>query len=92
MTQKEIEDLVNGLPNLPIFEGVGSMVYVINDGGTVLKYEYLLLTGELVKSSGSYINKGTGTDYVKRCLKEYMRNNYGTFIGVAYFHKELIHE
>lgn len=92
MTQKEIEDLVNGLPDLPIFKGVGSMVYAVNEVGMDPMYEYLLFTGELVKSSDSYINKGGGSDYVKRRLKDYLKYEWGTFVGVAYFLKELVNE
>ncbi len=81
MTDKEIDELVDNLPDLPPYrEMVGDQIYAVSNSSGVL--EILLNTGEITRGGG-IVHR---TDLYKTQLKNRIKGG-DTFLGVGIVHK-----
>jgi hypothetical protein len=84
MTDKEIDELVDNLPDLPPYrEMVGDQIYAVSNSSGVL--EILLNTGEIITRGGGTVHR---TDLYKTHLKNRIKGG-DTFLGVGIVHKRL---
>lgn len=84
MTDKEIDELVDNLPDLPPYrEMVGDQIYAVSNSSGVL--EILLNTGEIITRGGGIVHC---TDLYKTHLKNRIKGG-DTFLGVGIVHKRL---
>lgn len=84
MTDKEIDELVDNLPDLPPYrEMVGDQIYAISNSSGVL--EILLNTGEIITRGGGVVHR---KDLYKTHLKNRIKGG-ATFLGVGIVHKRL---
>lgn len=82
MTDKEIDELVDNLPDLPPYrEMVGDQIYAISNSSGVL--EILLNTGEIITRGGGVVHRN---DMYKTHLKNRIKGG-DTFLGVGIVHK-----
>lgn len=82
MTDKEIDELVDNLPDLPLYrEMVGDQIYAMSNSSGVL--EILLNTGEIITRGGGIVHR---TDLYKTDLKNRIKGG-DTFLGVGIVHK-----
>jgi len=82
MTDKEIDELVDNLPDLPPYrEMVGDQIYAISNSSGVL--EILLNTGEIITRGGGIVHRN---DMYKTHLKNRIKGG-DTFLGVGIVHK-----
>jgi hypothetical protein len=83
MTDKEIDELVDNLPDLPPYrEMVGDQIYAMSNSSGVL--EILLNTGEITRGGG-VVHRN---DMYKTHLKNRIKGG-DTFLGVGIVHKRL---
>lgn len=83
MTDKEIDELVDNLPDLPPYrEMVGDQIYAMSNSSGVL--EILLNTGEITRGGG-IVHRN---DMYKTHLKNRIKGG-DTFLGVGIVHKRL---
>lgn len=83
MTDKEIDELVDNLPDLPPYrEMVGDQIYAMSNSSGVL--EILLNTGEITRGGG-VVHRN---DLYKTHLKNRIKGG-DTFLGVGIVHKRL---
>ena len=81
MTDKEIDELVDNLPDLPPYrEMVGDQIYAMSNSSGVL--EILLNTGEITRGGG-VVHRN---DRYKTHLKNRIKGG-DTFLGVGIVHK-----
>lgn len=82
MTDKEIDELVDNLPDLlPYREMVGDQIYAVSNSSGVL--EILLNTGEIITRGGGIVHR----NYMyKTHLKNRIKGG-DTFLGVGIVHK-----
>ena len=81
MTDKEIDELVDNLPDLPPYrEMVGDQIYAVSNSSGVL--EILLNTGEITRGGGV----AHRNDMYKTRLKKRIKGG-DTFLGVGIVHK-----
>ena len=84
MTDKEIDELVDNLPDLPPYrEMVGDQIYAVSNSSGVL--EILLNTGEIITRGGGIVHC---TDLYKTHLKNRIKGG-DTLLGVGIVHKRL---
>ena len=84
MTDKEIDELVDNLPDLqPYRKMVGDQIYAISNSSGVL--EILLNTGEIITRGGGVVHRN---DMYKTHLKNRIKGG-DTFLGVGIVHKRL---
>jgi len=84
MTDKEIDELVDNLPDLPPYrEMVGDQIYAVSNSSGVL--EILLNTGEIITRGGGIVHRN---DMYKTHLKKRIKGG-DTFLGVGIVHKRL---
>lgn len=82
MTDKEIDELVDNLPDLlPYREIVGDQIYAMSNSSGVL--EILLNTGEIITRGGGVVYRN---DMYKTHLKNRIKGG-DTFLGVGIVHK-----
>lgn len=83
MTDKEIDELVDNLPDLPPYgKRVGDQMYAMSNSSGVL--EILLNTGEITRGGG-VVHRN---DMYKTHLKNRIEGG-DTFLGVGIVHKRL---
>ena len=83
MTDKEIDELVDNLPDLPPYrEMVGDQIYAVSNSSGVL--EILLNTGEITRGGG-VVHRN---DMYKTHLKKRIKGG-DTFLGVGIVHKRI---
>lgn len=83
MTDKEIDELVDNLPDLPPYgKRVGDQMYAMSNSSGVL--EILLNTGEITRGGG-VVHRN---DMYKTHLKNRIKGG-DTFLGVGIVHKRL---
>lgn len=81
---KGFDELIDGLPSIAIYKGVGGECYVFDTGNNV-KEEVLLDTGEIVKGDARVMWSGDIKGF-KRALKLCL--GYGTvYLGKGVVHK-----